>query len=219
MCGCCLASFVDTTFEEDENWKKYREHPGFLFIDARELEGKYFRHYCLSTWKTFHRLSRCLPLRFNYIYRHDLWCINLWSPYTVFYDSSKEEFILTGIGQKYDDEFTAPKDTGKALIGKPPKGRDDLIIYDECDLGWWTDWENFEMRDWRDGAFAVHMSCWKLAQRILGPSIEKNLELFAAITFQNVFKMAYEGKVFVPGHIIEKPGIWEKCAYSNFGYE
>jgi hypothetical protein len=36
-----------------------------------------------------------------------------------------------------------------------------------------------------DLPLGVHMSCWKVAQLILGPSIEDNLELFAAIALQN----------------------------------
>lgn len=61
VCGCHVYSLRDTTFVEDENWKKHHEHPGFLFMDAKELEGKYFKHDITATWKTFYRLSRSSP--------------------------------------------------------------------------------------------------------------------------------------------------------------
>ncbi|OKL64318.1 hypothetical protein UA08_00742 [Talaromyces atroroseus] len=70
----------------------------------------------------------------------------------VLYDSSKEEFALSGIGQLFDDEFTAPKDASKALIGRPPKDRDDptKVYYSDADGEWWTAYEDYKKRDWRE---------------------------------------------------------------------
>lgn len=76
-------------------------------------------------------------------------------------------------------------------------------------------YHTFTMRDWRERARAVHMSCWQLAQYILGPGIEENLELFAAIALQYNFKMD-QGGISLPKRISERPDLWEECAYSNF---
>lgn len=66
--ACCVCgSYIDTTltcqntFREDEKWEKYGEE-GFLLMDAKELEGKYFDDSISSIWTSFYRLSMCLPL-------------------------------------------------------------------------------------------------------------------------------------------------------------
>jgi hypothetical protein len=61
------------------------------------------------------------------------------------------------------------------------------------------------------------MSCWKLAQWILGPGVEINLALFAAISLRNIFKISMEtwdGFAF-PAYIYERPGTSEKSTYGN----
>lgn len=64
----------------------------------------------------------------------------------------------------------------------------------------------------------MHISYWKLAQHILGPSIGKNLELFAAISLQNIFSFSKFRRITVPKQIVETPGIQEKCAHSDLDW-
>jgi hypothetical protein len=81
------------------------------------------------------------------------------------YDSSKEEFTVTGIGQHFQWKFSAPKDVAKAFAGVPPKDRKDSIkIYNDiADLGWWN-YEIDTSMNSHNSHVDIHMSCWKLAQ-------------------------------------------------------
>lgn len=102
------------------------------------------------------------------------------------YDSSKEDFILTGIGQEFGNKLIVPKDVTKALVGRPPKDKKDLTwAYKNWKSDWWCDIPcSYKRKDWRYLPLFIHMSCWKLAQWKLGPSVTDNLELFTAIALQ-----------------------------------
>lgn len=106
----------------------------------------------------------------------------------------KKKHCLSGVGQTIqvarpgggsDGGYVAPRDPEKAVLGEPAKDDVRLTkIYDERYMAWWTH-SSWGWIDWRDLPLGVHMSCWKVAQLILGPSIEDNLELSAAIALQN----------------------------------
>jgi hypothetical protein len=115
---------------------------------------------------------------------------------TVLYDSSIGEFTLTGIGKQFLLGMTTPKDAGKAFAGVPRRDTKGFtkIYQQRPDLDWWTDSpkESYKKRDWRHLPIGIHMSCWKLAQWIIGPGIAENLELFIAIALQTTFETLTE---------------------------
>lgn len=125
---------------------------------------------------------------------------------TVLYDSSKEDFILSGIGQEFGTKLTVPKDATKALVRKPPKDRKDSTwSYKNWKSDWWCDSPFFFKRqDWRYLPLFIHMSCWKLAQWKLGPSVTENLELFTAIALQTTFDIViHSGDSSWPSYVRE----------------
>jgi hypothetical protein len=49
-------------FQQDENWKKYERKPGILFMEAGELEKKYFKSNRNSYWLGLFRVSEYFPV-------------------------------------------------------------------------------------------------------------------------------------------------------------
>jgi hypothetical protein len=136
------------------------------------------------------------------------------------YDHEENKHCLSGVGQilrldntSNGEGYVAPREPGKAFIGKP--ARDDIRltkVYTEQYMGWWTCY-SWGWLNWRDLPLGVHMSCWKVAQLILGPSIEDNLELFATIALQNA-REAIKHNEYLPIRAIDD---WrgKKCFANN----
>jgi hypothetical protein len=55
VCGIGIISAKDMIFDQDDKWIKYHANPGVLFLDAEEIEKKYFTNH--SHWQGLYRLS------------------------------------------------------------------------------------------------------------------------------------------------------------------
>lgn len=108
------------------------------------------------------------------------------------YDSSSNDYRLSGIGHRIHSQkyVRALNEQATAIIGCPTKVMRDLTTID-CELVRW--WHNYEApkRDWRTLVVAIHMRCWNLVQRVLGPVVEKNLELFTGLSLQKARELEY----------------------------
>lgn len=195
-------------FLEDREWKLQRkansDQSGNLqrqiCLDARALEEKYFKNrYQTHTWIELYRLSMFLPFfsHLNYSIESNV------NYHKVFYDNAEKRYRISGIGH-YDPEYgirnAAAKKYEEALIGKVNgleriKKTTTTEYYSVTRFSWWLYTSQIDedtrrkviYTHWGNLPLAIHMSCWKLAQWVLGPSLldhDKNLELFAGIMFK-----------------------------------
>lgn len=79
------------------------------------------------------------------------------------------------------ENVTVPKEQGEAFIGNPTEDMKGLLSMKEKVATWWHHYL-LPKTNWRMLPVAVHMRCWNLAQHVLGPAVEKNLELFTVIS-------------------------------------
>ncbi|KAH8697780.1 hypothetical protein BGW36DRAFT_359556 [Talaromyces proteolyticus] len=106
ICGYGVGNFnpghnhARSIFSANKKWVKYRNGPGYHFLNADEVEKTYFDNEYFR-WKGFYRL--------------------------IMYNPLQSKYWLSGIGQHTSDlhsigEFPAPTDYNKAFIGIPPQG-------------------------------------------------------------------------------------------------
>ncbi|OJJ42501.1 hypothetical protein ASPZODRAFT_147333 [Penicilliopsis zonata CBS 506.65] len=141
-------------FLEEEWWKRHvLDFPGWLWIDARELENRFLtrgKHF----WSNLYRL--------------------------IIYDPIIQRHRVTGVGHHpgiIGDRllprwyYAAARDINQAVIGIPEETDPELITVVNSRLSWW--WAGEEpKRDWHTLALAMHMHCWTMARRIIGPKVE-----------------------------------------------
>jgi hypothetical protein len=116
--------------------------------------------------------------------------------------------VLSGIGQSRSscsNPYATARESDKAFIGDVLKAnakydnKQHLArYYTRSQLTLWTYAHN-RGQDWRKADLPIHMACWKLAQWELGPSIETNLELFAAIMVDCSARNPYNGSYSIWG--------------------
>lgn len=138
----------------------------------------------------------------------------------VWYDEAEGRFRLSGIGQynmdwKYGHRNTTAKEYEQALIGRVEESGNarkvkqvstEIITkyYTSDQLSWWSYVDDYGLPNeddaeiasahWSSLPLAMHMSCWKLAQWVLGPSLldyNNNLELFACIVLGFGFRQSH----------------------------
>ncbi|KAI9928794.1 hypothetical protein MW887_002012 [Aspergillus wentii] len=109
----------------------------------------------------------------------------------IMYDSAEQRYKLSGIGQRLEDEyFYPPRDSGKAVIGKPTGMETDLARVHRNLLVWWF-WDVSPKPDWQEIAVLIHMRCWVLVQQVIGPKVHDHLGLFLAITLMKACALNY----------------------------
>lgn len=123
----------------------------------------------------------------------------------VVYDTATSTHRLTGIGHTplwigdqfiKENPYRVPRDKSLAVLGVPGDKTDqnpDLIAVYYESLHWWF-YTAEPKRDWRSLAFSIHIRCWNLAQCILGPMVERHLDMFTALMLRKVreWKPGYE---------------------------
>lgn len=108
------------------------------------------------------------------------------------YDPHERRYWLSGIGHHISEygtsgKFLAPTDYYRAFIGVPPQGIEGVTqLYDGSQFSWLLGESRLTTFCCAPLPAVVHMRCWNLAQWVLGSTLEKNLELFVAMSLKNV---------------------------------
>jgi hypothetical protein len=112
--------------------------------------------------------------------------------FPVMYDSHYSRCWISGIGQYISDcntkgKFLAPTDYNRAFIGVPPQSTEGLTqLYNGTEFNWLLGEERPTQFSCEQLPVTIHMRCWNLAQWVLGPTLEENLELVVAISLKRV---------------------------------
>lgn len=131
----------------------------------------------------------------------------------VWYDQVNERFRLSGVGHfdpycgYYGIQNGAAKEYEEALVGhvRTLQHKTETLTTGPCSFmqfSWWhyttqlseNTQAEFISAHWSSLPLAMHMSCWKLAQWVMGPALldhDKNLELSAGVILKLILHQSH----------------------------